>query len=165
MSDGIIWILLALTIVADVLLILLLLRRSGAIPAAPDQRLDRLVDGQERLESALRDEMGRSRNEIGAQLKDQRVEVTSSFGQLVNTVGTRLDAVRQADEQRQENLRAAVETRLKAMQEENSKSLEQVRIIVDQKLQATHPEHFAMQRIADVTDIYPVFRELFKRRA
>jgi DNA recombination protein RmuC len=136
-SDGIIWILLALTIVADVLLILLLLRRSGAIPAAPDQRLDRLVDGQERLESALRDEMGRSRNEIGAQLKDQRVEVTSSFGQLVNTVGTRLDAVRQADEQRQENLRAAVETRLKAMQEENSKSLEQVRIIVDQKLQAT----------------------------
>ena len=34
-----------------------------------------------------------------------------------------------------------------------------------QKLQATHPEHFAMQRIADVTDIYPVFRELFKRRA
>ena len=34
-----------------------------------------------------------------------------------------------------------------------------------QKLQATHPEHFAMQRIANVTDIYPVFRELFKRRA
>ena len=34
-----------------------------------------------------------------------------------------------------------------------------------QKLQAIHPGHFAMQRIADVTDIYPVFRELFKRRA
>ncbi len=34
-----------------------------------------------------------------------------------------------------------------------------------QKLQATHPEHFAMQRIANVTDIYPVFRELFKQRA
>ena len=33
------------------------------------------------------------------------------------------------------------------------------------KLQATHPAHFAMQRIANVTDIYPVFRELFKRRA
>jgi uncharacterized sporulation protein YeaH/YhbH (DUF444 family) len=33
-----------------------------------------------------------------------------------------------------------------------------------QKLQAFHPGHFAMQRIANVTDIYPVFRELFKRR-
>ncbi|WP_263770435.1 YeaH/YhbH family protein [Propionivibrio soli] len=33
-----------------------------------------------------------------------------------------------------------------------------------QKLQGSH-EHFAMQRIATVTDIYPVFRELFKRRA
>jgi uncharacterized sporulation protein YeaH/YhbH (DUF444 family) len=34
-----------------------------------------------------------------------------------------------------------------------------------QRLQATYPDHFAMQRIANVTDIYPVFRELFKRRA
>lgn len=34
-----------------------------------------------------------------------------------------------------------------------------------EKLQSTHPGHFAMQRIAQVTDIYPVFRELFKRRA
>jgi uncharacterized sporulation protein YeaH/YhbH (DUF444 family) len=33
------------------------------------------------------------------------------------------------------------------------------------KVQAAHPGHFAMQRIADVTDIYPVFRELFKQRA
>lgn len=31
-------------------------------------------------------------------------------------------------------------------------------------LQAAHPGHFAMQRITDVGDIYPVFRELFKRR-
>lgn len=34
-----------------------------------------------------------------------------------------------------------------------------------EKLQAAHPGHFAMQRIANVTDIYPVFRELFKKRA
>jgi uncharacterized sporulation protein YeaH/YhbH (DUF444 family) len=33
-----------------------------------------------------------------------------------------------------------------------------------EKLQIFHPGHFAMQRIASVTDIYPVFRELFKRR-
>jgi len=34
-----------------------------------------------------------------------------------------------------------------------------------QKLLAAHADHFAMQRIASVTDIYPVFRELFRRRA
>jgi uncharacterized sporulation protein YeaH/YhbH (DUF444 family) len=34
-----------------------------------------------------------------------------------------------------------------------------------EKVQATHGGHFAMQRIGNVTEIYPVFRELFKRRA
>lgn len=34
-----------------------------------------------------------------------------------------------------------------------------------EKVQTAHPGHFAMQRIANVTDIYPVFRELFKKRA
>jgi len=34
-----------------------------------------------------------------------------------------------------------------------------------EKLEAFHAGHFAMQRIGSVTDIYPVFRELFKRRA
>jgi uncharacterized sporulation protein YeaH/YhbH (DUF444 family) len=33
-----------------------------------------------------------------------------------------------------------------------------------EKLQGTHPGHFAMQRIAEAGDIYPVFRELFKRQ-
>ncbi len=32
------------------------------------------------------------------------------------------------------------------------------------KLQASHTEDFAMQRIGNLTDIYPVFRDLFKRR-
>lgn len=34
-----------------------------------------------------------------------------------------------------------------------------------EKLQGKHPGRFAMQRISTVADIYPVFRELFKRRA
>ena len=34
-----------------------------------------------------------------------------------------------------------------------------------EKLQTAHPGHFAMQRIGNVTDIYPVFRALFKKRA
>ena len=33
-----------------------------------------------------------------------------------------------------------------------------------EQLLASHPGHFAMQRIAAASDIYPVFRELFRRR-
>ena len=33
------------------------------------------------------------------------------------------------------------------------------------RLQIGHPGEFAMRRIATVADIYPVFRELFKRQA
>jgi len=33
-----------------------------------------------------------------------------------------------------------------------------------ERLQSVHPGHFAMQRISDSGDIYPVFRELFKRK-
>jgi hypothetical protein len=32
------------------------------------------------------------------------------------------------------------------------------------KLEAAHADHFAMRRIATVADIYPVFRDLFKRQ-
>ena len=31
-------------------------------------------------------------------------------------------------------------------------------------LAATHTGHFALQRIAEASDIYPVFRELFRKR-
>lgn len=34
-----------------------------------------------------------------------------------------------------------------------------------EKLEASHPGQFAMQRIANAADIYPVFRELFRKRA
>ena len=34
-----------------------------------------------------------------------------------------------------------------------------------EKLQEAHPGRFAMRHIAEVSDIYPVFRELFKRQA
>ena len=34
-----------------------------------------------------------------------------------------------------------------------------------EKVQTAQAGYFAMQRIADITDIYPVFRELFKKRA
>jgi len=33
-----------------------------------------------------------------------------------------------------------------------------------ERLQAAHPGHFAMQRIAGAGDIYPVFRELFRKK-
>ncbi len=137
MGDVVVWVVLAVAVLGDGLLLMLLVRASRSAAATPDARMERLLEGQARMESTLRDEMGRSRTEIGAQLKEQRVEVSSSVGQLVNTVGVRLEAVRQADEQRQEHLRTTVEARLRLLQEDNTKSLEQMRQVVDQRLQAT----------------------------
>ncbi|MCP5267746.1 MAG: YeaH/YhbH family protein [Zoogloeaceae bacterium] len=34
-----------------------------------------------------------------------------------------------------------------------------------ERLAASYPDHFAMQRIGNVADIYPVFRDLFRKRA
>lgn len=137
MTEGLLMLVVVLAVLGDLLVVVLLARFGRSRTELADPRIDGLVGGQARLEAALRDEMGRSRAEMGAQLKDQRIEVTGSFGQLVSSVGTRLDAVRQADEQRQENLRTTVETRLRLLQEDNAKALDQVRILVDQKLQAT----------------------------
>ena len=137
MSDVLVWALLVLAVLGDVLLFVLLARASRPADAADAAGAQRLLEGQSRLESTLRDEMGRSRVEIAGQMKEQRVEVSSSVGQLVNTVGVRLEAVRQADEQRQEHLRTTVETRLRLLQEDNTKALEQMRKVVDERLQAT----------------------------
>ncbi len=137
MSEVLVWAVLLLAVLGDALLFVLLARASRPADAASEAGAQRLLEGQARLESTLRDEMGRSRVEIAGQMKEQRVEVSSSVGQLVNTVGVRLEAVRQADEQRQEHLRTTVETRLRLLQEDNTKALEQMRKVVDERLQAT----------------------------
>jgi DNA recombination protein RmuC len=85
------------------------------VRAALSDRLDALERGDERVERALREEVGRNREEVAATLKG---------------VGDSL--FRQTAE-----LAAKVDGRLHALQDDNAKRLEQMRQTVDEKLQGT----------------------------
>jgi DNA recombination protein RmuC len=106
----------ALTVGAALALVLVLPGRvAAAVRAALADRLDALERGDERVERALREEVGQNRVEVAATLKG---------------VGDSL--FRQAAE-----VAAKVDGRLHALQDDNAKRLEQMRQTVDEKLQGT----------------------------
>ncbi len=122
----------------------------------------RLLDGLERLERRLRDEMAAAREEQGQAARGLRQEVAATLkglsdlqkhtldgfggqmGRLTQTLEQRLEAfarqigeMTKANEQRQEALRNTLEQRLAKLQDDNSARLEQMRQTVDEKLQGT----------------------------
>lgn len=84
-----------------------------------------------RMEKALRDELGRGREENARNLKENREELNAG-----------LKGFQEMTEVRLERVREAVENRLKALQEENSGKLEAMRTVVDEKLQASVEKRF-----------------------
>jgi DNA recombination protein RmuC len=142
----------ALLVVAVVLLLMLLLgRRSAAETGA----LRRLVEGQDRGERLLREEMARSREEHARSSVALREEVTgvvkgwgdstvNSIGQLglqqknqLDAFARQLVALTEANEKRMTDLRLTVDGRLKQIQDDNAVRLEQMRQTVDERLTAT----------------------------
>ncbi len=84
-----------------------------------------------RLESALREEIGRNRDETSRSLKENREELATNLKGFQETTENRLEKVRET-----------VEGRLKILQEENGRKLEEMRITVDEKLQASVEKRF-----------------------
>ena len=103
---------LALLVLAVALLLVLLVRQGL------------FERGQERLERAVRDEMGRSRDETGQHARGLREEVGATLQRLSDSLG-----------RSQETLRATVEGRLHLIREDNARQLDQMRLTVDEKLQ------------------------------
>ena len=124
------------------------------------------IERMERMERALRDELGRqgqaTRSDLGnfqRMLLTQSGDVARTQNEQIDSFRTQLAAMQQqtdaalrrysdtlaeqlrllsdATERRQTELRQAVDTRLVALQEGNEKKLEQMRATVDEKLQAT----------------------------
>ncbi len=137
------------------LVLLLPGRVAGAVRAALGDRLEGIDRGQERIDRAVRDELGKNREESAAaagRLRDelrgaQQVATEAAVGQLA-LFGQRLDALgkglearlgvlTESNEKRLDGLRATVDDRLKALQEDNAKRLDQMRQTVDEKLQGT----------------------------
>ena len=105
---------LAILAVADTALLVFLLLRRGPTGSL-DAGLGAIEKGQERTERTVREEVARSREEAGANARQEREEI----------------------ERKLEQMRQTVEGKLQALQEDNARKLEQMRATVDEKLHAT----------------------------
>lgn len=106
-----------------------------------------------RLESALREEIGRNRDESSRVLKENREEMGNSFKTLLDQMNrdsrenrteltSGLKGFQETTENRLEKVRETIEGRLKILQDENGRKLEEMRVTVDEKLQASVEKRF-----------------------
>ncbi len=155
MIESLLILLVLLVIVSLALLIWLLLRKPKDSAADLKERLSALEGGQQRVEQAVRDEIAKNRDELGAAAKASRQELSASMGALADSNAKRiveigdgqknqldsfarqLTGLTDATERRLESMRTTIEAKLSALQEDNSKKLDQMRTVVDEKLQNT----------------------------
>jgi DNA recombination protein RmuC len=137
------------------LAVLLPARLAAAARAALGDRLEAVDRGQERIERAVREELGKNRGESADAAGRLREEVRAAqrdgadatvralgvFGDrldgLAKALEQRLAVVGEASEKRLEGLRETVDTRLAKLQDDNAKRLDEMRQTVDEKLQGT----------------------------
>ena len=130
-------------------------RIAGAARAALSDRLESVDRGQERLDRAVREELGKNRGESAEAAARLREELRAAqkdaadstlrglgvFGQrldgLAKALEQRLAQVGESSEKRLDGLRATVDERLAKLQEDNGKRLDEMRQTVDEKLQGT----------------------------
>jgi DNA recombination protein RmuC len=152
MSQALMVIAVVLLLVAVLLLVLLLRRQRPGLAASS---LRDLMQGQERGERLLREEMGRSRLEAAQNAQQVREGVATAMKSLgdsaINSIGQiglqqkgqfdsfakQLAALTESNERRLNELRATVDERLKQMQSDNALRLEQMRQTVDERLTST----------------------------
>ncbi|MDA1216681.1 MAG: DNA recombination protein RmuC [Chloroflexi bacterium] len=159
MPDLIGWLLLA-AIGAVLLLQLWALRqRSGAPGGAVLRELELAAREQEKLETRLREELVRNRDEAGKGTAQLRTELARVLQEQQKGITDNLDRIRQqgtdsskvqreelaaqlallahSNEEKLEAVRQTVETKLTQLQTDNAGKLEQMRMTVDEKLQST----------------------------
>lgn len=154
------WLVLASVVLSAVLLAVVWWRTRLA---GRDERLDRLLDSQERLEQVWRTELADSQRQLRAELSESqrglrlelaaadeqframvsrdltlgRQESTQSLERFGQDFAQRLQAISQSHELRMTDLRNMVEQRLDSLQKDNATKLEEMRRTVDEKLHAT----------------------------
>jgi DNA recombination protein RmuC len=136
MNDIFSLIILIILIVNIVLLLMLLakINRAGKPDLTPFKQL---AYNQERLETTLRDELGKNRQELTFTIKILREELTSQLHEFTNSNDQRFSRLVQLNEQKLDKLRDTIEVKLTDIQNDNSKKLESMRATVDEKLHAT----------------------------
>jgi DNA recombination protein RmuC len=146
-------IVLAATSVA--LLVLSLLTRPKDPTGELKEKLEEVARGQVRIESAVKEEIARNREEASAGARETRQELTAAMRTLGDSNALRiaeigegqknqldhfakqLSHLTEATERRLETMRVTIEGKLSSLQEDNSRKLDQMRAVVDEKLQST----------------------------
>lgn len=160
--QNLVWLSLAglgLSVVVLLLLFSVWRRASGE----QDDRLDRILLGQDRLEQAWRNELADSQRQLRVEISEAqralRMELTAADEQFRAAVSRdaaagrqesadalerfgqsfalRLQNLAQANEQRMADLRGMVQQQLESLQKDNSSRLDDMRRTVDEKLHAT----------------------------
>jgi DNA recombination protein RmuC len=94
---------------------------------------------QQQAESAkgLRDELGGNFQRLGSRVSDSLSEASRVQKERLETVTLAVSGLSEKLEKGQQSLRAAVESRLDAIRQENATKLDEMRQTVDEKLQTT----------------------------
>jgi DNA recombination protein RmuC len=108
------------------------LRRTSA-----DGPLRDVLQGQERSERLLREEMGRARLEAGQNSQQVREDVARAIKALGDSTLTGIGQIGVQQKGQLDSLRGTVDERLRVMQADNAQRLEQMRQTVDERLTAT----------------------------
>jgi DNA recombination protein RmuC len=138
-----------------ILLVILLTKRNIDPFADLKERLAAVDGGQQRIETAVKLEISRNREEMNLVAKESRQELGAAIRVLGDSNATRiteigeaqknqldsfarqLGGLTEATERRLETMRGTIESKLAALQEDNSRKLDQMRTVVDEKLQST----------------------------
>lgn len=124
---------------ANIALLLVLLKRTAGAGRndETDRRLQAIAHRVEQAERGLRDELARSRQEAHSTSGQQREELANALNRQQHLLMTQLTELTKLNERKLDALREAVEQKLAVLQSDNNTKLEQMRQTVDEKLNAT----------------------------
>ncbi len=104
---------------------------------AIDQRLDQSIQQHAEASKVLRDELGSNFHRLGGRVAESLTQSSDVQKERLESVTTALVGLSEKLQQAQENLRLSVEVRLDAIRQENATKLDEMRQTVNEKLQAT----------------------------
>jgi len=124
MDTTLLYVLVALAVIAVILLIVLLMRPRG--DPGLREKLDALRNDSERVERALREEQ-----------RAARTELAETLDRMGGQLRLSLSALTADNQQRLAEVRGTLDAQLKSLQKDNATQLEKMREVVDEKLQKT----------------------------
>ena len=137
-----------LLLVDTVLLFALLLKKQNNRKDEQILLLENLEKEFQRMETSMKDEFRRNRDETASSSKQTREEISDSIlkrmSEIANmqkdqltTFSNQLTQLTGSNEDKLDKMRETIETKIRHLQDENSKKLDEMRATVDEKLQTT----------------------------